>query len=70
MGCLYGAGGRVISGFGAGKLPGRSVKRRHEQGWCSSAPGDLLRTHWPVTVASFRTWRGWRDCVAQDPAHL
>jgi len=35
-----------------------------------SAPGDLLRTHWPVTVASFRTWRGWRDCVAQDPAHV
>ncbi len=27
-------------------------------------PGTLLRTHWPVTVASFRTWRGWRDCVA------
>ncbi len=27
-------------------------------------PGDLLRTHEPVAVASFRTWRGWRDCVA------
>jgi hypothetical protein len=35
----------------------------------TSAPGNLLHTHWPVTVASFRTWRGWRDCVAQDPAH-
>jgi hypothetical protein len=28
------------------------------------APGDPLHTHEPVAVASFRTWRGWRDCVA------
>jgi len=25
---------------------------------------SLLRPWWPVTVASFRTWRGWRDRVA------
>src|ERR1700737_2227903 len=31
-------------------------------------PGSPLHTHWPVTVASFRTWRGWRDCVAWGPA--
>jgi len=30
--------------------------------------GNPLHTHEPVTVASFRTWRGWRDCVARDPA--
>ena len=29
-----------------------------------NVPGDLLHTHEPVTVASFRTWRGWRDYVA------
>ena len=23
--------------------------------------------HWPVTVASFRTWRGSRDYIAWDP---
>ena len=26
--------------------------------------GYSLHTHYPVTVASFRTWRGWRGCVA------
>jgi len=26
--------------------------------------GDLLHTQEPVTVASFRTWRGWREYVA------
>jgi hypothetical protein len=25
---------------------------------------SLLRPYWPVTVASFRTWRGWREYVA------
>src|SRR5438067_8552868 len=30
-------------------------------------PGRPLHTHEPVTVASFRTWRDWRDCVACDP---
>ena len=24
--------------------------------------------HWPITVASFRTWRGSRDYIARDPA--
>ena len=38
-------------------------------GYNETVPGDLLRTHEPVAVASFRTWRGWRDCAAQDPAH-
>src|ERR1700730_5048017 len=28
--------------------------------------GDPLHTREPVTVASFRTWRGWRECVARD----
>src|ERR1700688_3137591 len=28
--------------------------------------GDPLRTQEPVTVASFRTWRGWRERVARD----
>jgi len=26
--------------------------------------GDSLHTQEPVTVASFRTWRGWREYVA------
>jgi len=26
--------------------------------------GDSLHTSEPVTVASFRTWRGWRENVA------
>jgi hypothetical protein len=28
--------------------------------------GDPLHTQEPVTVASFRTWRGWREYVARD----
>jgi len=24
--------------------------------------------HWPITVASFRTWRGSQDYIARDPA--
>src|SRR5437667_11175023 len=28
--------------------------------------GDPLHTQEPVTVASFRTWRGWRERVARD----
>src|SRR5512146_2921124 len=39
-----------------------SVQQRQEQ---YQAPVDPLHTHEPVTVASFRTWRGWRDCVAR-----
>src|SRR3984957_6779445 len=31
-----------------------------------SDTGDPLHTQEPVTVASFRTWRGWRQCVARD----
>jgi hypothetical protein len=29
-----------------------------------SDTGDSLHTSEPVTVASFRTWRGWRENVA------
>jgi hypothetical protein len=28
--------------------------------------GNPLHTQEPVTVASFRTWRGWRERVARD----
>jgi len=28
--------------------------------------GNPLHTQEPVTVASFRTWRGWREYVAWD----
>jgi hypothetical protein len=28
--------------------------------------GGSLHTQEPVTVASFRTWRGWREYVARD----
>jgi len=31
-----------------------------------SDTGDPLHTQEPVTVASFRTWRGWRERVARD----
>src|SRR5215472_14759339 len=31
-----------------------------------SGAGDSLHTQEPVTVASFRTWRGWREYVARD----
>ena len=31
-----------------------------------SGTGDPLHTKEPVTVASFRTWRGWRENVARD----
>jgi hypothetical protein len=31
-----------------------------------SGTGGPLHTQELVTVASFRTWRGWRECVARD----
>src|SRR4029077_7732421 len=34
----------------------------------SQTPGSPLHMHWPITVASFRTWRGSRDYIARDPA--
>ena len=40
-----------VNGFPAERKPGT---------------GDPLHTQEPVTVASFRTWRGWRECVARD----
>jgi hypothetical protein len=36
--------------------------RRNEN--IKSGTGDPLHTQEPVTVASFRTWRGWREYVA------
>src|SRR5947199_9004703 len=38
-----------------------SVQKRNKPG-----TGNPLHTQEPVTVASFRTWRGWRECVARD----
>src|SRR5438270_1196248 len=34
----------------------------------SQTPGSPLHMHWPITVASFRTWRGSQDYIARDPA--
>src|SRR5579883_98507 len=36
--------------------------------WIDKKPGtgNSLHTQELVTVASFRTWRGWRECVARD----
>ena len=42
--------------------PARSVDGSEER--IKSDTGDPLHTQEPVTVASFRTWRGWRECVA------
>src|SRR6202140_374234 len=39
----------------------RNRGRKHKPG-----TGTSLHTQEPVTVASFRTWRGWRECVARD----
>jgi len=41
------------------------------RGWEKSGTGDPLHTKELVTVASFRTWRGWRENVARDrcPTH-
>src|SRR5882757_6495679 len=38
--------------------------RRHKVK--KSGTGDPLHTKEPVTVASFRTWRGWRENVARN----
>ena len=38
------------------------MKKRNQKN--KSDTGDSLHTSEPVTVASFRTWRGWREYVA------
>ncbi len=43
------------------KKPGDSAQRAKEPG-----TGAPLHTKEPVTVASFRTWRGWRENVARN----
>jgi hypothetical protein len=40
--------------------------QRERAGKQKSGTGGPLHTQEPVTVASFRTWRGWRECVARD----
>src|SRR5581483_7605660 len=43
------------------------MRRKHSAGLQKkSGTGNPLHTQEPVTVASFRTWRGWRECVARD----
>jgi hypothetical protein len=37
-----------------------------ELGKQKSGTGGPLHTKEPVTVASFRTWRGWRENVARN----
>ena len=54
------------------------VSEREDQNWLEAsgsklvakkkAPSTPLHNQRPVTVASFRTWRGWRDWIARDPA--
>ena len=45
--------------------PGNEKNSNHSA-WQKNKPGtgDSLHTQEPVTVASFRTWRGWREYVA------
>jgi hypothetical protein len=49
------------------RTPGK-LQRSVETGTGQAQPGTgtPLHTQEPVTVASFRTWRGWRECVARD----
>jgi hypothetical protein len=47
---------RMCKGRGALQNSGRSNNK--------PGTGDPLHTQEPVTVASFRTWRGWREYVA------
>src|SRR6266700_1843233 len=44
-----------------GNQRGRNLRAKIKPG-----TGDSLHTQEPVTVASFRTWRGWREYVAWD----
>jgi hypothetical protein len=42
------------------------TKSKSYAGWIKPDTGCPLHTQEPVTVASFRTWRDWRECVARD----
>jgi len=46
----------------------RDLKEQVKGMWKTekSGTGGSLHTQEPVTVASFRTWRGWREYVARD----
>jgi hypothetical protein len=51
----------------AGCTSSNRVVRQHKvSGMKKPDTGDPLHTQEPVTVASFRTWRDWRECVARD----
>src|SRR5579871_3648776 len=55
---------------GKGDVNFGNQKQQYRRGLCrkkfKSDTGNSLHTQEPVTVASFRTWRGWRECVARD----
>ena len=51
-----------IAEHAKGEEDGPESRNREEK----PGTGDPLHTQEPVTVASFRTWRGWRECVARD----
>ena len=46
---------------GVGFLGGDALAKKYKSG-----TGGPLHTKEPVTVASFRTWRGWRENVARN----
>jgi len=50
---------QYFAGLGEECLTGREESERNKPG-----TGGPLHTQEPVTVASFRTWRGWREYVA------
>src|SRR5712692_6198160 len=52
----------LLDGRDARRSIGRLAKRANEE----PGTGAPLHTKEPVTVASFRTWRGWRENVARN----
>ena len=44
----------------------RAPGRRQRMWLQKPGTSNPLHTQEPVTVASFRTWRGWREDVARD----
>src|ERR1039458_1460581 len=57
---------RKSAGEWPGVPPGHSSSRCPSAGKIKSGTGAPLHTKEPVTVASFRTWRGWRENVARN----
>ena len=58
---------KAQQGMGSGKWaaePRRALVAISKKVWEGKYRVSPLRPRWPVTVASFRTWRGWRDRVA------